>query len=504
MLMIMFLTTADFSSVKCPEGFNKEEKRNFYKDLAASWAHSTATLLTTKNKDPKISLRDISDQRKRDIVPIDPPIKDSPDSFIDGLFAFRRAREQLRGWYGATYMKTYTPTTDTEPNDSDEDYEDKTKWHSKDIDLFADFEKISPGPIRDIAESIWDNDAAFIKAQDGQSDEYVRKAFSEFLFASMSPELQKKIQYAVKPQGLWNDGPYVWVTLVHLFFPSAAVLRTTLLDRMKSATLAKSDYDLSVYTHMLKDIQAIVDTESHVEDLVTYFVHQTNTHPSELIRNHFRMKGCNFFIQSIEERPSFDDFLSDADRLHTLVTSTALPFGPTDNDSSKNTKNIAALAGVVKNGFGHVKKLVGYVSQIDNKVSQGSESAKNRSNASSSAKAYRPTWLHEAPTDPDEVKEFNGKPWFWCASCNKEKGQWSTSHCTAGREYNGKTIHKHDGKSPHDRKHSERNSSGYASKKAKTENSKPITGMKSLKAAISSINNDSILGPLIAKGAGWK
>jgi hypothetical protein len=62
---------------------------------------------------------------------------------------------------------------------------------------------------------------------------------SEFIFPSLVPELQKAVQNAIPVAWFWNDGPYVWAMLIHCFFPSAIMLRTMLVNKMKSATLAE-------------------------------------------------------------------------------------------------------------------------------------------------------------------------------------------------------------------------------------------------------------------------
>ena len=43
--------------------------------------------------------------------------------------------------------------------------------------------------------------------------------------------------------------------------------------------------------------------------------------------------------------------------------------------------------------------------------------------------------------DPSEVRRFNDKDWYWCATC----GHWTLSHSTNGFTHNGTTISKHEG-----------------------------------------------------------
>ena len=69
-------------------------------------------------------------------------IEDTLDSFLQGLFQFRHAREQLRGWTSATYLVLNTATTIDVASDDDDDDDNTNKWTAMRIDLFKDFEKI--------------------------------------------------------------------------------------------------------------------------------------------------------------------------------------------------------------------------------------------------------------------------------------------------------------------------------------------------------------------------
>jgi hypothetical protein len=364
--------------------------------------------------------------------------------------------------------------------------------------LFKDFEAIDIDAIKAWAQTVWNSPTATLDSQDGQSPTYARKVLSEFIFGSLEPDLQKAVQNAIPTARLWNDGPYVWATLIHRFFPSAVVLRTTILDKMKNATLADHKHDLSAYCATLLDMNAVIDTASHTEELVKAFLTQTNTHPSDIVRNHFNGLGVQFFMHKGKQE-SFETILEAADRLHTITTSPALPFAATSTQSSKHEQNIAALAGIVKGQTGSMKKIVAALSQIDNRVKQGyTKSGTNGRKKSDWPRAKnmpQPPWLTDVPTDPSEVKEFNGKPWFYCATC----GKWSTTHSTNGMTHNEKTISKHIGSS-FKKKRDDQSSPSSASKKPKTDKTTSVNGIKSLKAELANQNNSSVLD-LIVKGA---
>jgi hypothetical protein len=270
------------------------------------------------------------------------------------------------------------------------------------------------------------------------------------------------------------------------FFPSAIVLRTTILNKMKSATLTSHNNDLSAYCSTLWDMNAVIDTTLHSEELVKAFLTHTNTHPSDIIKNHFNHVGIQFFINTRSQK-LFESLLKSADRLHMITTSPALPFAAsTNNKATKNDQNITALASIVKDQSGSMKKIISALSQLNNKFKQGFSSARSSSNRRNSFKGkalLKPARIPNAPSDTSEVKEFNGKPWFWCATC----GHWSTMHSTNGMTHAGKTISQHKGvtSSQGKRKFDQHSLSSTSNKKAnKATTTTPINGLKSLKAKV--------------------
>jgi hypothetical protein len=115
------------------------------------------------------------------------------------------------------------------------------------IDLFKDFEQINIDTLKAWAQKVWSSPTAKLESQDGQSSMYASKVLSKFMFASLVFNRQKAEQNAIPISRLWNDGPYVWATLIHCLFPSAVILMTTIFDKMKSATLVEHSNDLYAY-----------------------------------------------------------------------------------------------------------------------------------------------------------------------------------------------------------------------------------------------------------------
>ena len=110
------------------------------------------------------------------------------------------------------------------------------------------------------------------KASDGQSETYTCRVFSEFIFALVASDLQKSIQNSISNSHLWNDGPLMWAVLIYHFFPLPVALKVMILDKMKSVTLAQHKNDLKSYCRSMMDMNAVVDTSAHIEELVIAFL----------------------------------------------------------------------------------------------------------------------------------------------------------------------------------------------------------------------------------------
>ena len=212
---------------------------------------------------------------------------------------------------------------------------------------------------------------------------------------------------------------------------------------MKTLTLAEHKHDLKSYCVDLIDMNNVVDTTANTDKLVTAFLTQINQYPSDIVHNHFNQIGIKFYM-CLDESPLITDLLASADHLHNVTTSPSLPFAASSEKSNKMEQNIIALTGLMQSNYSCLKKLTVHISQLDNKVKQGFKASKNRQNGKhhgSNNKNSVLSWKHEAPMDASEVKNFNNKDWYWCATCSR----WTLSHSTNGFTYNGTTIAKHEG-----------------------------------------------------------
>jgi hypothetical protein len=200
---------------------------------------------------------------------------------------------------------------------------------------------------------------------------------------------------------------------------------------MKTATLSGHNNDLKAYCATLLDMAAVIDTLMHNEELITVFLTQTNSHLSDIVQAHFNHIGLQYYMKCDSKKFSFALILGDADHLHTVTMSPALPFAASAASTSKSQEHIAALAGMLQKQNGAMRKIVAAVSQINNHVKQGlascNKSNSNHKRSSNGRCREDPPFMRDVPTDPSEVKDWNSKPWYYCATCSC----WSTTHSTS-------------------------------------------------------------------------
>lgn len=273
------------------------------------------------------------------------------------------------------------------------------------------------------------------------------------------------------------------------FPPSPIALKVTILDKMKSTTLAQHKNDLRLYCAAMMDMNAVVDTSPHTEELITVFLTQMNSHPSEIVRNHFNHIGLEFFMYP-DKPHSLSNLLDTADHLHTVTSSPSLPFAASSSSTRKIEKNISALAGVIQSNMGSLKKVIAHLGQLNNNMKQGfkaTKTADRNHRVRGGNTRPTPTWITDAPTNPYDTKEFNNRTWFYCATC----GRCSTPHSTNGFVYQGKPIARHQDQSRSKRSVDTRVSNTDKSNK-KQKPSPAIEGLHSLKAEITKQSKSSV------------
>ena len=299
------------------------------------------------------------------------------------------------------------------------------------INLFKDYEKIHPSTMKECAESVWTSDDATLAASNGQSETYAHRAFSKFLFASVTYNLQKSVQNSISNSHLWNDGPLlVWAVLIYHFFPLPVALKVMILDKMKSATLAQHKNTSSPtawpwWIWMQWLIPQLTLRNLWLPFSLRWIIIQVES-SSKWHFNHIRLK----FFMKPNKMQLLTQLLNTANHLHIMTTLPALPFTAFVAMSSKLEQNITALASILQSNIGSLKKVIVHVGQLNNRIKQGFKTTKTASNSNKMRGGNNwpvPTWINEAPTNANGIKEFkNKKDWIYCATC----GHWLTTHWT--------------------------------------------------------------------------
>jgi hypothetical protein len=190
---------------------------------------------------------------------------------------------------------------------------------------------------------------------------------------------------------------------------------------------AEHNHDLIAYCATLLAMNAVNNTSAHNEELITTFLMQTNTHPSEIVHAHFNLIGVKFFLKCNSKSQSFSSLLGNVDHVHMVTTSPSLPFTASMTYNNKSQEYIAALASMLQKQTGQMQKLIAAVSQIDNRVKQKFDTFDDKTKGNTYKKKQKgddPLWMCNPPSDSQEVREQNKKNWYFCATCR----HWSTMH----------------------------------------------------------------------------
>jgi hypothetical protein len=133
-----------------------------------------------------------------------------------------------------------------------------------------------------------------------------------------------------------------------------------------------------------------------------------------------------------------------------------------------------------------MKKMIGLLSSLENQHKQFKANfAKHKPSASNGGAATtgtnrQPPFSNQAPTDPDEVRTWNDRNWYYCAKCKFGGGCWSPSHSTNGIP--ALSIDPHRGVAPLNKRSESVPDNGY--KKQRTfDGTKSCQDIKAMKAS---------------------
>jgi hypothetical protein len=170
-------------------------------------------------------------------------------------------------------------------------------------------------------------------------------------------------------------------------------------------------------------------------------------HPATTVKNKFSDYNHEYYANGKLSLP-FAEMIDQAQRLVEIsdLTTTPVPRKrvtiqtPPATAASDTDDILALLAARVDSQQDTLKSMFGLLSSMDNQQKQFKANfAKQKppyggDNPPSGSGNNRqmPPFMEKAPTDPDEVKIWNDKPWYYCKNCKQGNGSWSPSHSTNG------------------------------------------------------------------------
>ena len=133
-LTIKLESFPDFMKLPFPPGLSQAQKDKIVHNSLIMLTANLATNIA-KSSSPKVSFHDIEMQHTKDIMLINGLIKDTVDSFLQGLFQFRHACAQLHGWTSTTYLVMHKAANSDVDSSDDDDDDDANKWSTTNIDF---------------------------------------------------------------------------------------------------------------------------------------------------------------------------------------------------------------------------------------------------------------------------------------------------------------------------------------------------------------------------------
>jgi hypothetical protein len=425
---------SDISTLQTPQEAFKAIKDH----LSQALAGSSKNLFKSNVAEP--SFRDITTATAQATKALETPIEKTAASLLQAVHELLLRRAGRPAWRDATFLEENL-VHDT----------DATQSTTKNIDILKNFTQVPKEDMKQVAIKLWSDPDSHPKSMDGMSHFYVRKTFAQLLLDSLSPEFKVIIQTKVRGD-LLMDGPLVWLTIAQSIFASGAVLKRELKNNMIALTVPGSNDNYETYLQSLRSALVMLPDVDDTQVFET-FLQEMEGHPATTVKNTFAAYRVEYYEKGKLPLP-FAELVDKAERLVSICasTGTAVPRKSPQKAPSDipKTKTIGAtpaddiltlLAERVDSQQDTMKKMLGMLSSLENSQKQFKANfAKNKSqNNGNSTPGYggtnrTPPFMNDAPSDPIEVKQFNGKPWYWCAKCKNGAGTWSPTHSTNGVE----------------------------------------------------------------------
>ena len=450
-------------------------------------AGSSKALFKTNPKEP--SFRDITAATAQATKALDTPIEKTASSLLQAVHELLLRPAQRPAWHDATFLQEMSVHAT-----------DASKNTTKTVDILKHFTDVPLSQMTEIATNLWSDADSYPKSADGISHFYVRKMFAALLMGSLSPEFKVLIQSKMTLD-LLVDGPLVWLTIAQAVFASGAVLNRNLKNSMIELNVPGSNDNYATYLQKLR-ASLILSPDEQDPQVYETFLREMEGHPATSVKNTFAEHCANYYANGKLPMP-FAELVDKAERLVAIaeLTTTQVPrksptkaapnakprtgtSNPTSIDDSDDI--LTLLAERVDSQQETMKRMLGLLSSLENqhkqfKANYAKQSHSGGGSASNTGTNRQPPFASKAPTDPEEVRTWNDKSWYWCAKCKYGVGCWSPSHSTNGNA--PLSIDPHRGTASTNKRNSSATDTG--AKKQKTyDNSKSRTDLKSMKASI--------------------
>jgi len=190
-------------------------------------------------------------------------------------------------------------------------------------------------------------------------------AFATLAYSAMVPELNEKIVQLMHDNiCLLNDGPYVWVCLHNILFPSKDIYHAVIYRQMKKLTLESCHNDFGTFAKKFKCLFEPLGSSISLSDLNMqwgFFFCQVLAHLSPWFCHHFMTRIVNHYItysklsaHVAECMKALVQLAAECHDVHLTITHPQLPIKdilPLDH-SPVQSSDLAALFTHVENSQG--------------------------------------------------------------------------------------------------------------------------------------------------------
>jgi hypothetical protein len=247
---------------------------------------------------------------------------------------------------------------------------------------------------------------------------YNARLLAMVLLKSITDEFMTTLFHRI-PTVLRNDGSYLLWAISHNIHRNNVAFHEHIRDKIRTATLASFDNDIDRYIiaikNFLKMITPATGSTTDKTGLLTYILKQ--------------LKLCNV--------PLFQDYIrkihvafQEGD--HSTMTPSSLLQQVDDKiralkhasewNASVNYQP-SAMALMSSTSSTHLELLLKQQNALISKLLHLQQKDGKHGNSYNE-------WKHTPPTNPDDIRRFNGKIFRWCTKCNNGQGQWASAHDT--------------------------------------------------------------------------